>query len=139
MAHLSDHLRRFVLERAAGRCEYCRVAQVGQEATFHVDHVVPLAAGGATAVENLALACVSCSLRKAARRMALDPQSGVAAALFHPRNDTWSEHFLWTGVVVVGLTPMGRATIDALQLNRPLALAIREEESQRNRHPPPMP
>lgn len=30
-------LRRLVVERAGNRCEYCRLAQEGQEATFHID------------------------------------------------------------------------------------------------------
>jgi 5-methylcytosine-specific restriction endonuclease McrA len=54
--------------RARGRCEYCGLAQDGQEAEFHVDHIVPLADAGATELKNLALACVSCSLRQAVRR-----------------------------------------------------------------------
>jgi UDP-N-acetylglucosamine acyltransferase len=37
---------------------------------------------------------------------------------------------------VIGITPIGRTTIAALKLNRPLALAIREEEKARDRHPP---
>jgi 5-methylcytosine-specific restriction endonuclease McrA len=57
-------LRRQVVFRAGGRCEYCGLAQEGQEATFHVDHIVPRAAGGPTEADNLALACVSCSLRR---------------------------------------------------------------------------
>jgi len=52
-------LQRRVRLRAGDRCEYCRIAQASQEATFHVDHVVPRVAGGATSLENLALACVS--------------------------------------------------------------------------------
>ncbi|MBI4023828.1 MAG: HNH endonuclease [Verrucomicrobia bacterium] len=56
-------LRRQVVERACGRCEYCNLSQEGQEATFHVDHVVPIAVDGPTTLDNLALACVSCSLQ----------------------------------------------------------------------------
>jgi 5-methylcytosine-specific restriction endonuclease McrA len=48
--------------------QYCHLAQKGQEATFHVDHILPKAVGGRTTAANLALACVSCSLRKEARR-----------------------------------------------------------------------
>jgi len=54
-------LQRRVRFRAGERCEYCRIAQASQEATFHVDHVAPRVAGGATSFENLVLACVSCS------------------------------------------------------------------------------
>jgi 5-methylcytosine-specific restriction endonuclease McrA len=82
-------LRRLVIQRAAGRCEYCHLLQAGLEATFHLDHITPKAAGGETIYENLALACVSCSLRKAARQTAIDPQSGQEAPLYHPRRDAW--------------------------------------------------
>ncbi|WP_437338603.1 HNH endonuclease [Sorangium sp. So ce394] len=70
-------LQRRVRERAADRCEYCRLAQVGQEATFHIDHVQPRHEGGMTTLENLALACVSCSLRKGARTHGSDPTTGA--------------------------------------------------------------
>src|SRR5260370_27216202 len=33
--------------------------ETGQEASFHIDHVVPVVAGGQSTSENLALACVS--------------------------------------------------------------------------------
>jgi hypothetical protein len=130
-------LRRHVVERADNRCEYCRLAQTGQEATFHIDHIVPVAAGGDTSLENLALACVSCSLRKGARVLALDPHTGEHACLFNPRLDSWQAHFRWQGLTVVGTTAKGRATVDALRMNRALALAIRQEEAHRARHPPP--
>ena len=42
-------------------------------------------------------------------------------------------HFRWDGVRVVGITPTGRATVMALHMNRPLALAIREEAAHRGR------
>ena len=130
-------LRRAVVERAGGHCEYCGLAQAGQEAAFHVDHAVPVSAGGPTGLDNLALACVSCSLRKGARRIAPDPQTGEAVALFNPRRDAWRVHFCWDGVRVVGLTPIGRATVETLRMNRALARAIRAEEAHRGRHPPP--
>ena len=133
---ISATLRRQVIERAGNRCEYCCLAQTGQEATFHIDHVLPVVAGGRTAVENLALACVSCSLRKGARMVSRDPQTGEHAALFNPRIASWETHFRWEGVWVVGTTPTGRATVLALSMNRLLALAIRKEEAHRGRHPP---
>jgi len=134
---LGGHLRGEVVRRARDRCEYCGLSQAGQEAVFHVDHVEPVVAGGETTLENLGLACVSCSLRKGARQTAPDPQGGEMAPLFNPRRDGWRLHFRWDGVRVVGLTPTGRATVAALSMNRPLAQAIRQEEAFRNRHPPP--
>jgi hypothetical protein len=43
----------------------------------------------------------------------------------------------WEGVRVVGLTATGRATIDALCMNRLIILSIRAEEELLGRHPPP--
>jgi len=80
---------------------------------------------------------VSCSLRKWAKQTAPDPETGTDAPLFSPRDQEWADHFRWEGAVVVPLTPTGRATAAALAMNRPLALAIRLEEAERGRHPPP--
>jgi hypothetical protein len=127
-------LRRFVIRRAANVCEYCGLSQQGQEAMFHIDHVIPRMAGGATDTENLALARVSCSLRKAA----IAPHSGNEVPLYNPRCDDWQAHFQWQGVTLLGMTPTGRATIAALRMNRPMILAIRQEEAAPGRHPPQM-
>ncbi len=47
----------------------------------------------------------------------------------------WKEHFQWDGVRVVGLTSKGRATINALNMNRAIMLTIRIEEELLGRHP----
>jgi hypothetical protein len=135
MRSIPDKLRKLVIQRASNRCEYCGLSQEGQEATFYIDHIIPVSAGGESIPENLALACVSCSLRKAARETAVDPLSGEEVSLYHPRQDTWNEHFHWDGVYLVGLTAIGRATLDTLQMNRRLILAIRAEEVRLGRHP----
>ncbi|QDV32994.1 HNH endonuclease [Tautonia plasticadhaerens] len=137
MSDIPTALRDEVVLRAGHRCEYCGLSQVGQEAAFHVDHVVPRVAGGPTAPDNLALACVSCSLRKGARRSAPDPETGEDVLLYSPRSQVWVDHFRWQGAVVVPLTTTGRATVAALAMNRPMAVAIRREEAERGRHPPP--
>ena len=135
MKDLPAALREAVVRRALWRCEYCRLSQASQEAAFHIDHVVPRAAEGPTTENNLALACVSCSLRKAARETAIDPDSGHEPPLFNPRTQKWADHFRWDKEVVLGLTETGRATISALKPNRPLIVAIRREETIRGRHP----
>jgi hypothetical protein len=135
MSELSASIRAAIIARADGRCEYCRLSQAGQEAAFHIDHVMPRAAGGTTTEDNLGLACVSCSLHKAAKRTATDPDSGEEVSLFNPRSEKWAEHFRWQEETVLGTTAIGRATISALKMNRPLILAIRKEEAIRGRHP----
>lgn len=134
MSDVSATLRRLVIERATNRCEYCCLSQDGQEATFHIDHITPVVVGRESILENLALACVSCSLRKGARQTANDPETGQITSIFHPRRDEWANHFAWDGVQV---TAKGRATVILLDMNRPLILAIRREEALLGRHPPP--
>jgi hypothetical protein len=70
------------------------------------------------------------------RQRAIDPLSGEEAPLFHPRQQDWVEHFRWEGVRVVGATTTGRATIQALGMNRDVMLRIRREEQLLGRHPP---
>jgi hypothetical protein len=137
MTSIPISLRRLVVHRSGDRCEYCGLSQAGQVATFHIDHIIPEVAGGSTTAANLALACVSCSLRKGARQLIEDPSTGEMVAIFHPRQQIWKEHFDWNDVEAIGLTAVGRATIDALSLNRPIMSAIRAEERFFNRHPPP--
>ena len=137
MTTIPVSLRRFVIQRANNRCEYCGISQVGQVATFHIDHIIPGVAGGETKEENLALACVSCSLRKGSRQNLKDLETGEVVLIFNPRQQRWMEHFIWDGVRVVGLTATGRTTSQALDLNRPTMLAIRTEEVLLGRHPPP--
>lgn len=134
-AYIPELLRAKVIERAQSRCEYCLLSQSGQAATFHIDHVVPMVNGGQTVTENLALACVSCSLRKAAKQYAIDPMTGEEASLFNPRREMWADHFRWDEFKVDGITAIGRATVNALNMNRALMLAIREEEAFFGRHP----
>ncbi len=135
MSNIPVFLRKLVIRRAKNICEYCNLSQKGQEATFHIDHIKPIASGGETIAENLALACVSCSLRKGAKEKAIDSETNQEVSLFHPRFDDWNKHFEWNGVLLKGLTAKGRVTIDLLKLNRRVILAIREEEILLGRHP----
>lgn len=134
---VSARLRQQVAARAGGRCEYCGLSHEGQAATFHIDHIVPQASGGATALDNLALACVYCSLRKGARQDGADPRTGNRVRLYHPRRDRWNTHFRWSGCKLVGISPMGRATVSTLDLNSAEHVIVRGFERQLGRHPPP--
>ena len=126
--HIPASLERLVRRRAGGLCEYCRLPQSSQEATFHVDHIKPRSTGGPTTASNLALACVTCSLRKASRERMRDPGTGTLVPLYHPRRHRWADHFTWTrSWRVKGRTPIGRATAAALAMNRPAIIAIRQQ------------
>ena len=136
MGKIPSSLRQLVIQRAKDRCEYCCLSQVGQAATFHIDHISPVMAGGATTSDNLALACVSCSLRKSARQTVKDPETKKEVSIFNPRQQVWQENFRWDEVRIVGLTATGRGTVEVLKMNRPMMLAIRGEEELLGRHPP---
>ena len=129
--------REFVSTRAGGRCEYCRAAEVGQLATFEVEHVVPSGGGGSGEVENLAWACGRCNRSKSDRVELTDPQTGATVAVFDPRAMRWRDHFAWRGHELVGRTPLGRALVEALDLNSARRTAIRQDEQVLGRFPPP--
>lgn len=133
---LPGHLAALVRARAHGRCEYCRLVQSLQGATFHVEHIVPVSRGGSSTAENLALACPGCNLHKADRISAIDSETGIEAPLFHPRLDAWSVHFEWDGQLVVGKTATGRATVASLQFNHSRRLRIRAAEASFGLFPP---
>ena len=85
-----------------------------------VDHIIPRHSGGTTTENNLCLSCPNCNKSKGTRQTAVDPLTGEEVPLFNPRQHKWTEHFQWndTGLIILGLTPMGRATIERLQMNR---------------------
>lgn len=94
---------------------------------FAIDHIQPLARGGADTLENLALSCIGCNGPKSDAIEAPDPKTGTIVPLYHPRHDTWREHFAWNGdfTELVGLSPTGRATLARLDLNRPGVVTLR--------------
>ena len=125
-----------VRERAADRCEYCRMHQSLQGATFHIEHIVPASAGGTSDLDNLALACPNCNLHKSDRLLVPDPDTDEETLLFHPRLHAWVEHLTWDDYGMVGLTATGRATVRALHLNSPRRLLIRQAEQGFGLFPP---
>jgi hypothetical protein len=82
-----------VRRRAAGRCEYCHLPQQFSELRFHVEHIIPRQHGGTDDAENLALACPDCNLVKGPNLTGVEPGTHQVVRLFHPRRDTWAEHF----------------------------------------------
>lgn len=131
-------VRRTVIRRAAARCEYCRCPEEISPAAFCVEHIRPRSTGGGNQPANLALACAGCNGRKADRTTAPDPLGGVMVRLFNPRTDRWAGHFSWSedGLDLVGLSPIGRATISALKLNRDNVRTLRRLLVGLELHPP---
>jgi hypothetical protein len=63
---------------------------------------------------------------------------GDLVPLFNPRTQVWAEHLVWSdnGVEIIGLTPVGRATVSALKLNQPFMLRARRRWVMAGWHPP---
>jgi HNH endonuclease len=135
---ISESVQVQVRQRARYLCEYCHASEQWQYVRFTVDHVMPLSLGGMDDLENLALACFHCNRRKTNRLTAIDLQSNEETPLFNPRFQVWPEHFVWStdGLLILGLTAIGRATIATLALNRERVINIREADKAIGRHPP---
>jgi 5-methylcytosine-specific restriction endonuclease McrA len=138
-ARKSLTIRRAIETRAGGRCEYCRSPAFCSPSAFQVEHIEPTAGGGVDAETNLAWSCGGCNGHKATAITAIDPETDTVVNLFHPRQDRWSEHFLWSEdhLEIVGRTPTGRATITRLHLNRPEVVALRRLLKLVGQQPPP--
>ena len=132
-------LRARVSEAARYRCGYCLSAEAIVGSPMEIDHLIPESLGGTTDEQNLWLACSVCNDSKSKRISALDPSTGEGVRLFNPRLQVWTEHFRWTkgGDRIVGLTPTGRATVVALNLNRPSLVRARQLWVIAGWHPPP--
>ena len=120
-------LRAAVEQRAGRRCEYCQSPQDACGYRFHLEHVVPIAEDGGDDDSNRALACAACNLAKSDRVRGTDPKTGRSVALFNPRTNIWREHFAWNEAqgLILGVTSIGRATVEVLSLNDELRLPSR--------------
>lgn len=134
----SARLRTQVSERAKNCCEYCLSQARFAPEVFSVEHIVPRAKKGQTSLNNLALACQGCNNHKYTHTEAIDPVSGKMVSLFHPRQQKWADHFAWREdfLLIVGLTPTGRATVELLKLNREGVVNLRKVLHLAGEHPP---
>ena len=90
--HRVTFCKRNVYARDKGRCQYCGKAVPLREATL--DHVLPRSRGGRTTWQNVAIACLRCNQRKAARtpdeaNMQLLLEPIIPRSLPLPRELTW--------------------------------------------------
>lgn len=124
---MEESLQAFVRQRARSHCEYCQMPSSLDPLVFQVDHIIAQKHRGETDPANLALSCFRCNVHKGPNIAGLDPKSGELVRLFHPRNDRWEEHFRWEGPTLIGLTTIGRVTIDVLEINNPVRVQFREQ------------
>jgi hypothetical protein len=131
-------IKQVVSARAKSYCEYCRSSEQFATQSFTVEHIQPRHAGGKTTLDNLAWACFGCNGHKHTKTHDTDPETGETVALFHPRQQVWTEHFDWSDdfTHVMGKTPCGRATVKALCLNRVGVVNLRRVLVITGFHPP---
>lgn len=110
-------LRRQVIQRANGCCEYCLMSQVYSFLDFEIDHIRAEKHRGSTTPDNLCYSCFDCNRHKGSDLASYDPLTDDLTRLYHPRNDDWDVHFRLNGVMIVPLTAIGRVTVFLLQLN----------------------
>lgn len=135
---VSDEIKRRIRFAAANRCGFCQAEQRRILGILEIEHLIPLARGGTDAESNLWLSCSLCNRYKGVQTEAIDPETSALVPLFNPRTQIWTEHFHWdeSGTRILGLTPIGRATMIALQLNNPLAVEVRTGWVEAGWHPP---
>ncbi len=90
---MDGETRFLVCNRASSRCEYCGLHEDDDAYTFYVEHIIPKKHGGGEELDNLAFACHQCNLHKGPNLSGIDPVSKATVELFHPRRDSWTEHF----------------------------------------------
>jgi HNH endonuclease len=118
-----------VAARALNQCEYCHAPEVSGNFPFEVEHIVPTAAGGVTAIENLALACRSYNIFKSCFLTGIDGVGNEISRLFHPRHDSWTDHFIvdLQTLNIGGLTEIGQGRVNRLRINNPLKIGARSQ------------
>jgi hypothetical protein len=138
MSKVAPTLKEKIRREAGNRCGYCLSRQELVLSVLEIDHLVPTGAGGSDDEDNLWLACRACNNAKSSQRDAVDPFTGQIVPLFNPRTQNWWDHFCWStsGVEIIGITPIGRATVAALDLNNVISLMVRRNWVTAGWHPP---
>jgi HNH endonuclease len=136
--YIPENVKARVRDVAQDRCGYCQSLQKYVLGALEIEHIIPKASGGNDNEENLWLSCRLCNSYKGIQTKATDPISDRPVQLFNPRTQKWSQHFTWSedGAYIIGLTPCGRATSLALQLNNLYAITVRQAWTSVGWHPP---
>lgn len=135
---LPSQIKKAIINRANGVCEYCRSQARFSTQAFSVEHIIPVSCGGKTILDNLALACQGCNNHKYTKIAGLNPINGETVPLFNPRKQRWYEHFTWNDdyTLIIGLTPIGCATVETMRLNREGLVNLRRLLYSIGEHPP---
>lgn len=136
--YIPKGLKKTVINRAKERCEYCQSWQHNAIHSFHIDHLVPVDKDGKTELNNLAFSCGGCNSAKSDKVTAIYPVTKLVVTIFNPRQHKWEDHFAWSNdfLEIIGLTPIGRGSVELLRLNRPGLRNMRRLAKLAGEHPP---
>ena len=124
---VSSKIKSLIAERAGSCCEYCLSPVQFCPDAFSVEHIHPRALGGSAILANLAYSCQGCNNHKYIAINAKDSKTGQIVPLYNPREHRWCEHFRWENdfTIITGSSPIGRATVERLRLNRQEVVNLR--------------
>ena len=83
--YVSSKVRRWVINRAEGLCEYCLINETDTYFGLQIEHIISEKQGGKSIESNLALACIICNQYKGTDIAAFAAGSSRLARLFNPR------------------------------------------------------
>jgi hypothetical protein len=135
VTYVSAELRRLVVSRAEGLCEYCLITEDDTFYGCEVDHIISEKHGGPTQEENLAYACVFCNQAKGSDAGSIHWESRQFVRFFNPRTDRWADHFVLTGIQIEGITEIGAVTEKILAFNTGERLLERQTLQEIGRYP----
>lgn len=138
VTRISAKLRRLVVSRAEGLCEYCLIHRNDAYFGCEIDHIISEKHDGPTTADNLAFACLFCNRLKGSDIGSIVPETGDLVRFFNPRLDRWSEHFaLRDDLRIIPLTEIGVVTERILGFNTGERLLERRALNEEGRYPGP--
>jgi HNH endonuclease len=137
VTYIPSQMRRDVIARAKKCCEYCRIHEDDTGFGCEVDHILSEKHGGETTIDNLSYACFFCNRNKGSDLGSVRSSSDyVLIRFFHPRLDTWDEHFSLSETMhIEPLTDIGLVTSRILGFNAENRVLERIALALQNRYP----
>jgi hypothetical protein len=136
-SYVPAELRRLVVARSGGLCEYCLIHEDDTFMGCQVEHVISEKHGGPTSAENLAYACVFCNRYKGSDIGSIVWSTGEFSRFFSPRTDHWADHFVLEESTIQPLMIIGEVTANILQINVSERLLERQLLIAAGRYPSP--
>jgi hypothetical protein len=135
VTYITADLRRLVVVRAEALCEYCLIAEDDTFFGCEVDHIISEKHGGATDVDNLALACVFCNQARGSDVGSFHRETNAFVRFFNPRSDRWADHFELIGSRIQATSLIGEVTLRILGFNSGERILERKTLQELGRYP----